>query len=459
MNSLKPPLVTVYITNYNYEKYLKQSIESVLNQSFQDFELIIIDDGSTDNSKNIIESYEKNSKIKVVFQNNKGLTISNNVALKLSQGDHIVRLDSDDYFHKDALINLLSGFHSDEIGMVFGDWYEVDQLGDIIERKQRHNFKNDVTLYDQPAHGACTMFRKSCLIKIDGYDESITRQDGYELWLRFIQNFKVNNINIPVFYYRQHSQSLTKDEKKLLNTRAKILESHAVKYSKKHDKKFFAIVPIRGSELDSRSKPFLKLANKNLIDYSVEELLKTKNISKIIITSPSEKVIKYINKKYKSDKVCCVKRTTSSSRINVPLTETVQDCIKSVENIHLYDSFVLITIETPFKRCELIDSAINIKKIFDVDTVVGLRPNDQILYNHNGKGMVCVNNPESKLKLERKQNYAKVSGILLRDLNDFQKNNNLSGTKIGHVIFDQEAALFIQSKLDLLFAEAILKNK
>ena len=303
------------------------------------------------------------------------------------------------------------------------------------------------------------MFRKSCLLKIDGYDESITRQDGYELWLRFIQNFKVNNINIPIFYYRQHSQSLTKDEKKLLNTRAKILESHAVKYSKKYDKKFFAIVPIRGSELDSRSKPFLKLANKNLVDYSVEELLNTKNISKIIITSPSEKVINYINKKYKNDKVCCIKRTTSASRINVPLTQTVLDCIKSIEDIHLYDSFMLITIETPFKRSELLDSAINIKKIFDVDTVIGLRPNDQILYNHNGKGMVPLNNPESKLKLERKQNYAKVPGMLLRDLIDFKNDNKLTGSKIGHVIFDQEASLFIQTNLDLLFAETILKNK
>ncbi len=222
MNNFKAPLITIYITNYNYGKYLKQSIESVLNQSFQDFELIIIDDGSTDDSKTIIESYEDNPKIKVVYQNNKGLTISNNTALKLSQGNFILRLDSDDYFHKDALMNLLKGFQSDEIGMVFGDWYEVDELGDVIELKQRHNFRRDVTLYDQPAHGACTMFRKSCLIKLNGYDESIKRQDGYELWLRFIQEFKVSNINIPIFYYRQHGKSLTKNEKKLLNTRAKI---------------------------------------------------------------------------------------------------------------------------------------------------------------------------------------------------------------------------------------------
>tara|TARA_B100001175_G_scaffold317750_1_gene336157 strand:+ start:2030 stop:3415 length:1386 start_codon:yes stop_codon:yes gene_type:complete len=458
MNRFKAPLITVYITNYNYGKYLKQSIESVLNQSFQDFELIIIDDGSTDDSKTIIESYENNSKIKVVYQNNKGLTISNNIALKLSQGEFILRLDSDDYFHKDALTNLLSGFHSNKIGMVFGDWYEVDQLGDIIERKQRHNFKKNVTLYDQPAHGACTMFRKSCLVKINGYDESITRQDGYELWLRFIQNFKINNINIPIFYYRQHNLSLTKDEKKLLNTRAEILESHAVKYSKKN-KKFFAIVPIRSTEIDSRSKPFLKLGNKNLIDYTVEELLNTKNISKIIITTPSEKVINYINKTYNNKKIICLKRNISLSRINVPLTQTILESFKVIDKINSFDSFLLISIETPFKRSQLIDSAINIKKIFDVDTVIGLRETDQLLYKHNGKGMVPLQKENTKLKLESEQNYIKIQGLILRDLKDYLKTFDLTGSKIGHVIFDQEASLNIKSSLDLLFAEAILKNK
>ena len=162
----KLPLISVYITNHNYGKYLKQSIESVLNQSFKYFELIIIDDGSTDNSKKILEKYEKNPKIKVIYQKNKGLTISNNIAIKLAQGEYIIRLDADDYFHKNALKNLLTGFNNPEIGMVFGDWYDIDEHGDIIERKKRHNFKKEVTLYDQPAHGACTMFKKKCLIEM-----------------------------------------------------------------------------------------------------------------------------------------------------------------------------------------------------------------------------------------------------------------------------------------------------
>ena len=453
------PKVSVYITNFNYGKYLKESIESVLSQSYKDFELIIIDDGSSDNSKDILASYENNPNIKIIYQNNKGLTISNNIALKLSRGEFIIRLDADDYFHKDGLKNLLTGFDSEKIGMVFGDWYEIDEFGDIIDRKKRHNFKKDVTLYDQPAHGACTMFRKSCLLKINGYDESITRQDGYELWLRFIKFFEISNINIPIFYYRQHNNSLTKDEKKLLNTRSKILESHANKFSDKKNKKFFAIVPIRGSKLDSRSQPFLKINGKNLIDYTLEELIKSRNLSKIIVTTPSDEVIKYVSANFFDKKIEIIKRSKESSRINVPLNMTVNECIDSIKNIEMYDSFFITTIETPFKRCELIDSAINTKSIYDIDSVIGLRYFDKTIYNHKGKGMVPVHNQDSKLKLERKQNYVAVPGFILRDINDFKKTNNLAGKKIGHVIFDQEAAISLDSKLDLLFAEAIINEK
>jgi glycosyltransferase involved in cell wall biosynthesis len=75
--------ITVYITNYNYGKYIDQAIKSVLSQTFKDFELIIIDDGSKDNSKKIIDKYKTNKKIRIIYQKNRGLNISNNIALKL----------------------------------------------------------------------------------------------------------------------------------------------------------------------------------------------------------------------------------------------------------------------------------------------------------------------------------------------------------------------------------------
>lgn len=166
---MKTPLVTIYITNYNYGKYIKQAIDSVLSQTLDDFELIIIDDGSTDNSKEIIESYSGRSNVQIVYQQNKGLNVTNNVALKLATGKYIVRLDADDFFEKNALqvmTNVLEG--DDDLGLVFPDYYLVDEDGNVLHTERRHSFDEDVTLLDMPAHGACTMIRKSFLQILGG---------------------------------------------------------------------------------------------------------------------------------------------------------------------------------------------------------------------------------------------------------------------------------------------------
>ena len=269
---LNKPKITVYITNYNYGKYIKKAIESVLIQTETDNEIIIIDDGSNDDSKSIIETYRNHKNIKIVMQQNKGLTVSNNLALKLSRGKYIMRLDADDYLTKDALKNLASVLDREtNVGMVFGDYYLIDEQNNILEHFQRHDFNNDVELLDQPAHGACTMFRTRCLKQLGGYDESISRQDGYELWLRFIERYEVSNISVPIFYYRQHGRNLTLKEDVLLDTRTEILSNHLKKKGRSQPKGI-AILPIRGTTFDNRSLPFSKVGDKTLIANTIEFL-------------------------------------------------------------------------------------------------------------------------------------------------------------------------------------------
>ena len=121
------PLVTVYITNHNYGRYVRQSIESVLNQKFSAFELIIIDDGSTDGSLEIIAEYEQHPQVRVVSQENRGLVVANNIALRMSRGRYIVRLDADDYFDDNALLVMSNYLETHpEVGLVFPDYYTVD---------------------------------------------------------------------------------------------------------------------------------------------------------------------------------------------------------------------------------------------------------------------------------------------------------------------------------------------
>jgi CMP-N-acetylneuraminic acid synthetase len=450
------PLLTVYITNHNYGKYIDQAINSILEQSFQDFEIIIIDDGSTDNSKAIIDQYENHPKTKVIYQNNRGLTVSNNIALKLSRGEFIVRLDADDYFTKDALKLMVREFENNKLGMVFGDWYLVSEDGEILGVEQRHDFQKDVVLYDQPAHGACTMFRKSCLKQLGGYDETITRQDGYEVWLRFIEKYEVRNINVPIFYYRQHFDSLTKDEVRLLDTRSKILQNHANRQSDAVRPKVLAIIPIRGNELDHRSRPFEQVGGKLLIDRTIDVVSSSDGISKIIITTPDQKIIDHIAKHYSNfDDIIAHRRPVEMARINTPIQDTIDHVMDAVSPDEKFDYFFGFSIETPFKRKELIESGISLASIFNIDTVIGVRPNSKKHFKHNGAGLIPVEDNSEFLRLENRQIFTKASGYLLRSISSYMESRKMIGEKIGHVIFDQKAMFEIKSDIDIGIADYI----
>ncbi len=453
----KPPKITVYITNYNYEKYIVQAIDSVLNQTETDFEILIIDDGSTDESMSLIEVYNKNPKIKIIQQKNKGLTVSNNVALKLAKGKYIMRLDADDFLFKDALEKLSSILDKDSnIGMVFGDYYIVDENENIIEHFQRHNFNKDVSLLDQPAHGACTMFKAECLKQLGGYDETISRQDGFELWLRFIELYNVNNINEPIFYYRQHGNNLTSKEDELLDTRTDILKKHATTNNKR-ELRGIAVLPIRGSYIDNRSLPFTKIGDSKLIDRTINFILDFTPISKLIVTTPDNEVLDYVHSKW-TDQVILVERPKKISLINSPLTPVLKHAFEATKSAYEFDYFMLQNIESPFKKSKIVESGINIMRIFDVDTVVGLRPERDLLLNHNGQGMQFIMK-QGSFRLERNEIYKMVSGYLIRNMKSFQETNELFGKKIGHVIFDQISSFNIRNELDCSIANYLALNQ
>ena len=159
--------VSVYIVNHNYGNYIEECISSVLNQTFKNYEIIIFDCGSSDHSKDVLKKYENISNINIKLLDNQPLAITNNMAISMSTGEYIMRLDADDYLHENA-IGIMSGIldRNSNLGLVFPDYYEIDSEGNIISLISRHNFKK-VKLLDQPAHGACTMVRKENLRDIN----------------------------------------------------------------------------------------------------------------------------------------------------------------------------------------------------------------------------------------------------------------------------------------------------
>ena len=446
-------LVTVYITNFNYGKFIKQAIESVLMQTEQSFELIIIDDGSTDNSKEIIEKYKDLKNIRIVYQKNKGLNVTNNIALRAARGKYIVRLDADDYFSPNALELLLEKLESDSmLGMVFPDYFLVDTQGEVLERQKRHDFDNEVKLFDQAAHGACTMIRVQFLREIGGYDESFSCQDGYELWVKFTSKFKVSNINEPLFYYRKHGKNLTSNEDRILDTRATINSKYVKKFNK--EIKSVAIIPVRGEGNDIYKLPF---GSHTLLEEKINQALESNFITKVIVTSPDENIKQLINDKYENlDKVSFFYRDKSKTRINVDLNSTLELIVEKYKNLD-FKAITILAIEFPFLKPSKIDDAINTMVLFDADSLISVRNTNKLLFRHNGRGMNPILGMEKFTKMEREMLYFHSGGISVSTRKNFEKNNKMLSGKVGHILLDQKSAFEINTEFDMKIA-TLIKN-
>lgn len=446
------PKVSVYITNHNYGRFIEQAIDSLLGQSLQDFELIIIDDGSTDNSRQIIERYAGHPKIIPIFQQNKGLNITNNIALKVARGRYIMRLDADDWLDENALSVMAGALDRDpKLGLVFPDYYTVDEAGHVIELVRRHNF-DEVTLMDQPAHGACTMIRHEFLLTLDGYDETLRCQDGYDLWIRFIAHYKVSNINLPLFYYRQHGSSQTKQERRILDARAQIIERHSK--LKGEPPSAVAVIPVRGRVLDPASMALDILGGRPLVDWTVEAALAARHIDHVIVTTPDADVLDHVVSTF-GKSVFTVRRQAKLAMPNTRLVDTLIDTLDTFATEYDDpDAVAVLQIEHPFRGATYVDTAIEVMVLFDTDSVVAVRPEDDRFFQHDGNGLKLLRRTPD-LRLEREELYREAGGLHTVRTQFLRQERSISGGRVGHVVLDQKASLIIRSDWDWSLASMI----
>ncbi len=444
MTNTADPAVTVYVTNHNYGRFLEQAVESVLRQSLQDFELLIIDDGSTDDSHEVIARYSSHPKISTVLQQNKGLNVTNNIALRAARGRYIMRLDADDYLDEHALEILARVLDRDpEAGLVFPDFVTVDPEGRPLEVVRRHDF-DAVELFDQPAHGACTLVRRDFLLRLGGYDESFRCQDGWDLWVRVLQEHKVRNVNLPLFYYRQHGENLTRNEERLLSTRGKILEKQARRGGTAEQA--VAIIPVRGPSMDTRSKALVELGGRPLMDWTIQAAVDAARVDEVLVTTPDDAVLAHVRAAF--PEVRAIRRHRSLARLNTHLEDTINDGLAFLDAEGVpSDRLVVLTIESPFRGGSHIDAALDALDIFGSDTVIGVRPETDAMFQHNGHGLLPVRRG-TVLRLEAEEIFRRVGHFVTLRREHLVKTRTLLGGKMGHVVLDQRAAFALGSELD-----------
>lgn len=441
------PLVTVYITNYNYAHYIETAIESVLNQSFNNIEVLIVDDGSSDNSHEIIERYADLENVKIIYQKNKGLIVTNNIALRAAQGKYIMRVDADDYLDRNAVKIMVDELESDEeLGLVFPNYFIVDERGNVLNYRVRIPTEEN-NVMDNPAHGACTLIRTDFLRSIGGYDESFTCQDGYFLWVNFFSKFKVKNIETPLFYYRRHGTNLTNNSERILNTRSKIIS----KFVKENNNKIgntVAIIPVRGPKFNVNSVALEKVSeNLTVLDLKIIEILKSEFINTIMVTTPDEDVIEYLKKKNYS-KVIILKRESELARLNSGLIDTVNHVLENLSHLEI-DAFVTFSIRYPKLRVLHIDNAIKSMYLFDTDSVISVRTENKRFFRATPDGLKPILDQDKFTKLERDDLYLYSGGMIVTRLNYYNEKNNFFGGRNGHVIIDEKSAFEIKSNREI----------
>lgn len=206
------PKVSVLMPVYNGEKYIGQAIDSVLAQSFRDFELIVIDDGSTDRSAEIVGSYSDKRVCYVANPTNLGLAGARNRAIDVSNGDYLAWLDCDDVSLPDRLLKQVALLDERPNVGLCGTW--VRTLGLESEKVWRYasdpRFLRARMLFDDPVATSAAMVRRSC-IAADAlrFDERFPPAEDYDLWERISRTSEVRNIPEVLTFYRIHSGQIS----------------------------------------------------------------------------------------------------------------------------------------------------------------------------------------------------------------------------------------------------------
>ena len=241
-NSLK---VSIILPTYNGARYVRRSIDSCLNQTYTNMELIIVDDGSTDETPQAIVSY-KDSRIKHLRHNeNKGLAHALNTGFANASGDYLTWTSDDNFYDSEATEKMLIFLRGEKCEFVYCDFYrfrhenpadlKIVRLPDVPELKKNNSI------------GACFLYSRKVREHTGDYDPDAALAEDYDYWIRVSKKFPMHHLNEPLYYYGEHKESLS----------ALFVKQHEVQLAQ-------VLVLIKNNVIDARH------AAKLLIDIIVE---------------------------------------------------------------------------------------------------------------------------------------------------------------------------------------------
>jgi glycosyltransferase involved in cell wall biosynthesis len=214
------PVVSVVIPAYNAGLYLKQTLESVLAQSYRDYEIIVVDDGSTDDTSQVALQF--GDSIRYIHQSNQGLSAARNTAIKNARGEIIALLDSDDLWEPGYLEKMVPelNLHPEAAGVYCGFQY-VNSRSEVVGQPSikvvpPELFHSEMVIRGNWLAPCAVLFRK-CLVKEVGlFDEALHAVEDWDMWIRLSENYIFVGVPDALVKYRRHENNMTKDPERMI---------------------------------------------------------------------------------------------------------------------------------------------------------------------------------------------------------------------------------------------------
>ncbi|KPQ30448.1 MAG: Glycosyltransferases involved in cell wall biogenesis [Marinobacter excellens HL-55] len=210
------PLVSVITPTYNRADFIREAVESVLAQSYPHFEFLIVDDGSTDNTSEVLEPYLKDERVRLFWQENQGQSVARNVALAQARGEFVCFLDSDNYWPTDKLEAQVRLFKEyPETDVLYGDNVIINEQGDEVSRDNMSRYSGRIARHmikDNCVAMNTTMARRHCFDELGGMSGKRRVADDYDLWLRFSAKYQFRYEPEYWAWYRVMEDQISSDK-------------------------------------------------------------------------------------------------------------------------------------------------------------------------------------------------------------------------------------------------------
>jgi glycosyltransferase involved in cell wall biosynthesis len=230
----KDKQVSVVCACYNMGKYLPEAIRSVLDQRHENIELLIVDDGSIDDTRAAVKPFLADDRVRYFHQSNRGQAKAKNKGLRESSGDFIAFIDADDLWTPDKLEKQLPCFdRSPAIGVVYTNVTRMDEHGVIIPTPKMNYYSGRISgrlLVDNFVTGMASMIKRECLDRVGLFDESFPMGIDYDLWLRISAHYEFYYLDEITYLYRQWPGQMSHNYRKRMDCAIRIMNKFLSQY-------------------------------------------------------------------------------------------------------------------------------------------------------------------------------------------------------------------------------------